>query len=209
VGASVFFAFFWIALIPVFGAPKLDTGGESFRCDLAQTSRCLCCAASPQQVELTPARQTPRYSASSGEVAENLFMFKAALRASVSTGLEPTCEDVTFDAFPDITGDVLAQLVAVGGGDCAGLKGMLEAAGMNCDTDLIAALAGLPAAIQAAAASGDAALLSTEQISALVSFQFPDDINHLYQVCPATCGECGDGGSTSGEAGEHALQSKP
>ena len=31
VAASVLFAVFWIALIPVFGLPNLDTGGESFR----------------------------------------------------------------------------------------------------------------------------------------------------------------------------------
>ena len=135
-------------------------------------------------------------------------MFKAALRASVSTGITPTCLDVTFNAFPDITADVLAQLETAGAGDCAGLKGLLETAGMSCDTNLVQALAALPATI-AAAAGGSVPALSTEQIQALLGFQFPEDIAHLYQVCPATCGECGDGGGTSGEAGEHALQSKP
>ena len=136
-------------------------------------------------------------------------MFKAALRASVSTGIQPTCDDVTFDQIPTITADVLTQLQAVGAGDCAGLKTLLELAGMNCDTDLNAALAGLPAEIQAAGDSGATSAVPNDVLAALLAFEFPDDITHLMQVCPATCGECGDGGSTSGEAGEHALQSKP
>ncbi len=132
-------------------------------------------------------------------------MFKAALRASVSTGMQPTCDDITFDQIPSISADVLTQLEAVGAGDCAGLKTLLELAGMNCDTDLTAALAGLPAQI----ASGTTAALPSDVLTALLAFEFPDDIMRLMQVCPAACGECGDGGSTSGEAGEHALQSKP
>ena len=135
-------------------------------------------------------------------------MFKAALRASVSTGIMPACDDITFDQIPTISAEVLTQLDAVGAGDCTGLKSLLEATGMNCDTDLTAALAGLPSQIQAAD-SGATLAISPEAAAALLQFEFPDDITHLMQVCPATCGECGDGGSTSGEAGEHALQSKP
>lgn len=136
-------------------------------------------------------------------------MFKAALRASVSTGIQPTCDDTPFDTIPTITADVLTQLEAFGADDCAGLKALLELSGMNCDSDLTAALAGLPAEVQAGADSGTATSIPSGALAALQDFEFPDDITHLMQVCPATCGECGDGGSTSGEAGEHALQSKP
>lgn len=227
VAASVLFAFFWIALIPVFGLPKLDTGGESFRCAIAASMIAL--KRPPQGVVLWRFVHTSsatsacphesctcHHSASSGEVAQNGFMFKAALRASVSTGIQPTCDDITFDQIPTINNTVLTQLEAVGAGDCAGLKTLLEFAGMNCDTDLTAALAGLPAQIQAAQiqAAADpgatsALALPSDILEALLAFEFPDDITHLMQVCPATCGECGDGGSTSGEASEHALQSKP
>jgi hypothetical protein len=41
VGVSILFAFFWIAMIPVFGLPKLDTGGESFRCAIIDTAMLL------------------------------------------------------------------------------------------------------------------------------------------------------------------------
>lgn len=215
--ASVAFAVIWIALIPVFGLPKLDTGGESFRCAHGRMAPFLAwvvvCRCPWEVMPSSSAASKPAddsihvccHRASSGEVAENGFMFKAALRASVSTGIQPTCEDVEFDDIPTITADVMDQLESIGASDCAGLKTLLETAGMNCDTDLTVALAGLPAAADA----NTAAPISPEALAALTSFEFPDDITHLMQVCPATCGECGDGGSTSGEAGEHALQSKP
>ena len=203
VAAAVAFAFFWIALIPVFGAPLLDTGGESFRC-----------VAKLWRLRSAPiaAHTAPRRSASSSEVATNLYMFKAALRASVSTGKEPDCRDTAFSTIPTIDEDTLALLVSFGAGDCAGLKAMLELAAMNCDTDLVTALASLPAQIAAlagGAAAGNSSVLTPEVLTALLGFEFPSDVSALYQVCPATCGECGDGGSTAGEAGEHALQSQP
>jgi hypothetical protein len=56
---------FWLILIPVFGQPILDTGGESFR-------------------------------SNEGDIAESQFMFKAGLRASVSTGTQVACVDTDF-----------------------------------------------------------------------------------------------------------------
>jgi hypothetical protein len=64
-GAAVAFGMFWLILIPVFGQPILDTGGESFR-------------------------------SNEGDIAESQFMFKAGLRASVSTGTQVACVDTDF-----------------------------------------------------------------------------------------------------------------
>ena len=64
-------------------------------------------------------------------MATNLYMFKAALRASVSTGKEPECLDTAFSTIPTIDEDTLALLDSFGAGDCAGLKAMLELASMN------------------------------------------------------------------------------
>eukprot|EP01052_Picozoa_sp_SAG31_P007171 SAG31_NODE_338_length_17490_cov_7.707032_14_plen_130_part_00 len=70
-GSSVVCSLLWILLIPVFGAPALDTGGDAFR-------------------------------ASTGVIPENDFTFKAGLRASVSTGFDPVCEDIDFSTFPGV-----------------------------------------------------------------------------------------------------------
>ena len=129
----------------------------------------------------------PRRSASSSEVATNLYMFKAALRASVSTGKEPECRDTAFSTIPTIDEDTLALLDSFGAGDCAGLKTMLELASMNCDTDLVTALASLPAQIAAlagGAAAGNSSVLTPEVLTALLGFEFPSDVTHVSRTLP-------------------------
>ena len=159
---AVAFCLFWMALIPVFGVPIVDSGGDSFR-------------------------------ASSGEAPETLFMFKAGLLASVATGIDPNCADIGFDQIPTLSAADLAALSAAGAGDCGGMEALLTASGMTCDSNLHAALSAVSSTM------GDAD----------VAFVLPSDVTRLAQLCPHTCGQCGDGGSVAGEAGEAALQSKP
>jgi hypothetical protein len=114
-------------------------------------------------------------------------MFRAGLRATVATGLDPDCDDTDFASLTTIGAAGKQTLSAGGVGDCQGaLNHMSTSLGLSCESDLT---------------------LYSISMNQTYELVFPTDFARLNEICPHTCGECG-AGSGQGEASESPLQSR-
>jgi hypothetical protein len=156
--------------------------------DSVDARTCTILAVYTHHIILGRVRRGESFRSNSGDIAENQFMFKAGLRATVSTGLDPDCDDTDFASLATIGAAGKQTLSAGGVGDCQGaLNHMSTSLGLSCESDLT---------------------LYSTSMNQTYGLVFPSDFVRLNEICPQTCGECG-AGSGQGEASESPLQSRP